>query len=174
MNGFSTIANGNRQAQQRISRRDILPTSVKGRFIAQDLMGNSPATAASFSFNNGVVVTVTSRTISDVSSDIRLGMLPFMIAFFDSDTFGGISPGTNQIPFDTTTGNFDLYGPVAMPNFLVNSERFYVSGGSQIYFATNGNDVVYKTALRNSSGGAQTVQYIVQVRFLQSRGGLTA
>jgi hypothetical protein len=174
MNGFSNIAPAGLSSAQieRIGRRDVLPTSVKSRFLPQDILGNSVTSTGSFSFADGVVVTITARTTSDLDPEIKIGMLPFMIALYDSDTFSGITPGTNQIPFDVTTGDFDVYGPMAMPDYLVNGKRFYVtSGGSNIYFATDGNDVVYKTAIRNSSGGAETVQYLIQTRVLQSRGG---
>lgn len=174
MNGFNNIAPVGLSASQieRVSRRDILPTSVESRFFPQDILGNSVVLSGSFSFNDGVVITITTRTRSSVNSKIRVGVLPFMIAFFDSDTFGGIAPRTNQIPFDVTTGKFDVYGPIAMPDYTVNGKRFYMtSAGYTIYFATDGNDVICKTGIRNSSGGAETIQYIAQTRVLQSRGG---
>lgn len=151
---------------ERISRRDPYPASIKSRSLPQDILGNSNVATGSFSIGNGVVITLTARTVSDLGDDVRTGTVPFMIALFDSDTFGGINPGTNQIPWDVTTGNFDVYGPMAMPDYTVNGKR-----RASTYFATNGNDTVYKTGIRNSSGSDEIIQYIIQTRVLQPRGG---
>lgn len=176
MTHFNDIGNGTINARQkqylnRIGRRDVLPTSVKSRFLPQDILKNSSVTEGSFSFNNGVTITITSRTKSTISDDVRVATVPFMIALFDSDTFSGINPETNEVPYKTTTGNFDVYGPIAAPDFTVNDKRFFLSSGDEVFFATNGNDVVWRTAIANNSGGNETIQYIIQTRVLQSRGG---
>ena len=148
---------------RRIGRRNIVPTSVKGRFLPQDILVNSSVDTGTFNFADGVVITITSTTFHSIDPDIRLGLLPFMVSLFNTSTLSGVDPGTNQIPYDTTTGNFDLYGPTACPNFTVNSKRDS--------FASDGNNVVYKVGVRNSSGGAEDVFYIIQTRAIISRGG---
>jgi len=168
---FSNIIPSGLSAMQlkRYGRREILPTSIKGRQLTQDLLNNSAVENTTFSFNDGVVITVTSRITHSTDKDIRLGAVPFMFLFAESASVGGIIPGTNLIPFDVATGRFDIYGPFAMPDFTYNSKRFLTSTG--IYFSTDGNDLVYKTAIRNSSGGARTVTALIQARIIQNRGG---
>lgn len=174
MNDFSDISPVALSANQlgRISKRDVLPTQVKSRFLPQDILKNSSVSTGTFSINDNVIITITARVYSTLSEDIRLGVIPYMVAFYDADSLGSINPGTNQIPFDTTTGDWDLYGPVAMPDYTVSGKRYFTnSAGNDIYFATNGNNVVIKTAIANNTGGAETVTYLIQSRTIQSRGG---
>jgi len=173
MNGFNDIPPAGVSATQfkaRVGRRDILPTSVKPRQLPQDFLKNSNTTNGTFSFNDGVTTTLTTKSTSTIDPLIRIGLCPFMIAFFDADSLSAIDPQNNQIPWRTTTGDFEVYGPMAMPQYKVGGKRFYVSSGSEIHFATDGNNTVYKTAVKNSSGGAETVVWIVQSRAIISRG----
>ena len=154
---------------KRVGRRGFVPASVRSGQIAQNLIKNSAVSVVTFSFNDAITTTITSRSTSSVDPGIRLASVPFMITFFDAAGLSSISPGTNQIPFDTTTGDFDVYGPFAMPDYLVNGKRVITSSGNR--FATDGNDLVYKTAIANNSGGPETVTLLLQLRLIQSRGG---
>lgn len=159
---------------KRIGRRDIVPASVRKSQLPQDLLANTDTTVLTTNVGNGVTITITSRSSSEIDPDIRLGLCPFMITFYEAASLGAISPGTNQIPHDVATGRYSVYGPIAMPDYTVNGKRFQQvssASGLKIYFASDGNDVVYKTSIANNSGSAQDIVILIQERVIQSRGG---
>ena len=173
MTSFSNIARPvlSARQQRRIGRRDVIPAATKGRQIAQDLIKNGAVSDALLTMADGVVVTLTARFTSSIDENVRLASTPFMVALFDTSTLAGIDPENNQIPMQSGVGDFDVFGPFAMPNYLSGGKRYYEnSAGSKIYFASDGNDAVHRITLGNNSGVLQDVIALVQLRTIQSIG----
>src|SRR3990167_4060989 len=104
MANFPSISSPQISQSNRIGKREIVPASAKKSSLPQDFIGSSATDHITFSINDGVVITITSRSTSSVDPNIRLGAVPFMIAFFEAASLAAVNPGTNQIPFDVATG----------------------------------------------------------------------
>jgi hypothetical protein len=156
--------------RKRVNRRGIKPTSIKSRHIPQDLLKNVTTSDITFTFAHGAVITLNSHIYSSADREIRLGTAPYMVAMFEADGLGSIAPGTNQIPMDVT-GLTYIVSQFAMPEYSVGGKRRYSVSGGYIPFATDGNDLVWKTTITNNSGVDKTVTMLIQPRVLISRGG---
>lgn len=159
--------------RQRTNQQQIQATAVKKRLLANDIIENSNTATVPFSIGNGVTLTLTSRTTtpSELTSDVRMGSMPYMITFYEAATLAAINPGTNQIPNDVATGRYTIT-QLAMPEYTVDGARSYIDSGNTIYFATDGNDVVCKTSISNNSGGTRDIIALVQFRVLQNAGAI--
>lgn len=137
----------------RTSQRDLLPTAIKPRSVESDFLQNTQVTTGSFSISNGVTVTITTTITALANSTIRMGAVPFQIAFFETST-----TTANLIPFGSgiATGRYTVTS-LAMPQ---------ITG-----IGTDGNNIVYKTSIANNSGGTQTIIYYIASRFIQGSGG---
>jgi uncharacterized pyridoxamine 5'-phosphate oxidase family protein len=157
--------------RRRVGRRGVKPTAIKSRHVPQDLIRNTEVSYISTTFNDGVTITLTSRFTSSEDANIRLSSMPFMIAIYEAASFDDIAPGTNQIPMDVATGRYTVT-QLAMPGgYTVSGERFYKASGDKIFFASDNNDLIFKTSLANNSGSQQSVTFVLQNRLIQSRGG---
>lgn len=140
--------------RRRISGREFQRGVNKGRHIKQEIIKNTDNYEDSVTLNDGETVTLTSTVTSTLSDDIRLAAIPYQIAIFETSyNTGNIIPGGGNI----THSDYVTYGPFAMPKFS--------PGG------TDGNNIVYKTAITNNSGGQVTLLFYTQVRYFTGYGG---
>lgn len=172
MPSFPNIVTPGFSSQKRVSQRTIRPTSIKGRQVAQTLISNTSTSVTPASVADGAGITVTVRSTSTLDPKTRLTASPFMIAVFEAAHLSAIVPGTNQIPYDVANGRWDIYS-MSMPGYEVDDKHYYTSTGTgnDVYFATNGDDIVTRTSLENNSGGALDIIILIQLRTIQSRGG---
>jgi hypothetical protein len=168
MSNFPTITIPKVVSVARSTRRTIQPTAIQSRQISQGVIKNTNGSSGSFALANGVTTTLTTTFWNESNDEIRLSAVPFMITFFEAASLSACVPGTNQIPFDVATDRFNIWGPIAMPDYTINGKRV-TSGGTR--FASDGNNVVYKTSIVNNSGGDVTITYILSLRLIESRGG---
>lgn len=148
-NNFNNIIPSGLSANQvqRIGRRDILPASVKGRFLPQDLMFNTVVERASAVVSNGSKVTLTSTITAADNPDRKVGHLPYMVqVYIGSATINNILPSGSNID----TNDYDVYS-WDVPQ---------VTGG------TDGNNIVRKTTVANKSGSDQTIIFDVGQRLI--------
>jgi hypothetical protein len=148
--GFSTIVD----TQRRVGKRDLFPSSVDSRQLTNTLIKNTPMVSGTFTIANNVTITITATVSLDKNSDAIIGVLPFMIALFETSNTTG-----NLIPFgaDIASGDYTVSGPMAMPSLSP--------------IGTDGNNVVYKTSITNNTGSTQTILYYIQSRFISVLGG---
>lgn len=154
--------------ERRINQRRLMPTAVKSRMISQDVIKNTDVVVTTFSIGNGVTISLNVRSSNTTDPELRVSAVPMLITFYEADGLSAVNPGTNGIPFDVATGRYDIYGPFAMPEYTVNEKRVTSSG---TYFATDGNDLVWRTSIANNSGSQQTITALIQLRTIQVRGG---
>lgn len=136
----------------RTNQRTLQPASVNSRNLNNSIIQNTDLTSGSFSIGNGVTITITSLIVSDTNALNHLAACPYEIAFFETS-----SASANLIPFGSAiaTGRYTITS-MAMP------------GLSPV--GTDGNNLVFKTAIANNSGSTQTILYYVQCRFISGGG----
>lgn len=137
----------------RIKQQRLVPTSTKNRNISTDLLQNGGLKTSTQSITNGTRLTFTSTIVSSISSVNRLGSLPYQVCFFLTS-----QAQNNLIPFGSavTASQWVVTGPMSMPEFS--------PGGS------DGNNLVYKTAITNNTGSTQSIIFAADIRVLQALG----
>ena len=151
MSDFTNIPGISVSQQQklkdRIGRRDVLPASIKGRFLPQDLLSNTSVERVSASVPTGSKITLTSTITASDNKSRRVGHLPYMIqVYIGTATDVNILPSGSSI--DTT--DYDIYS-WDVPQ---------VTGG------TDGNNIVRKTTVANNSGDTKTIIFDIQSRVM--------
>ena len=158
MSDFETIQARNfasRDRFKRVSQRDILPTAIKTPALAVDIIKNTTATQEdAVALSDTAQLTLTSTIASTVNAGIRIGTLPYMVAMFQDSL-----SAANHIPYGANVDldSFDFIAPTAVPQITS--------------IGTDGNNVVYKTSLYNTSGSQQSIIIVTQARIITGVGG---
>ena len=139
------------QQNQRISLQDVLPASIPNSMVATNLMKNAGVNTLTSSVPNGSTLTLTTTIVSNLAKSNRIGAVPFQCALFLTSALLN-----NLIPFGSgvTPSQWVLFGPLAMPEFT--------PGG------TDGNNLIYKSAITNNTGSTQTVIFMSDLRVIQA------
>jgi hypothetical protein len=155
MPGFTNLLRKKRPLTRRSYQRDIMPTAIKTAQLAFDVIKNtSAAQEDAVTLNNGAQLTATSTIASTINPDIRIATVPFMIAMFQDSL-----SAANHIPYGSSVDDnvYDFIAPTAVPQITT--------------IGTDGNNVVYKTALYNGTGSSQSIIIVTQARFITGIGG---
>lgn len=140
--------------ETRINQAKIAPSAVKSRAIDSDIIKNTATETIEFTgLATDTILTITSTIASAVNPDIRIGVLPFMIAFFQDslDTDNLIPDGSNL-----STGDYRIE-QVILPQLTL--------------IGHDGKNIVVRTHLTNLTGAPQDIIIVTQSRFLVGGGG---
>jgi hypothetical protein len=153
MTDFPTIDQVQYVQNVRPNQRNILPTAVKNRQLSSKLITESTfQILGPVTFSNGAALNITSTIVATDNPLIRVGAVPYMIAFAE-----GTSPTSLVfIPFQLPTAtDYLIFGPMTMPVFTGTN----FDGSSE-------SNLVIKTTLVNVSGGNKTVMVLLQGRYI--------
>ena len=141
-------------AGHRYNTADML-TNVGGRSKSQaSLMSNTDVETASFTLPDNSRATITS-TMNTTPTGGRVGLLPFMIAFYQDSVLG-----TNLIP---SGSGIDVTHYLLFPTIFIPQ-----TGVSSAGTAPDGENITAITTLSNVSGSSQDIELIVQARVIKN------
>lgn len=156
MTDFPTIDQVQYVQKVRPNQRNILPTAIKNRQLANTFIDQTnPEVLGPISLPSGSKLTVTSIIQAIVDPTTRIGAVPYMLIFGE----GTATSSLLLIPFDSAVADYVLYPSIPLPSFT----------GSTFDGSTNSN-LVYKSVLANVSAGAKNIMVIVHGRYILSSG----
>ncbi len=139
-----------RTTRRRISQRNILPTSVKGRQMG-DFIYRTAISASSTTVANGAR-NINQVRISNIDGK-RIMAIVERATYVDSVAATNLLPGGSGID----DSDFEWYPNVARVKL----------GGD----LNDGNEMVDQLTIVNNSGGQVTLFFYVQVRYIINEGG---
>jgi hypothetical protein len=150
---------------QKVDGLDIFPQSIINTAISGEMLGNITAPSGFFDdvASGGTAPAILTTTTNSIISpeEIKVGVLPFQIMFFEDFTNlrYRIPYGVDNFPPYTVNvawGDYEIIGPLAEPLTNITGHRA---------------KVIYKTYIYNQSGGTHDIYFITGARTLVTERG---